>query len=545
MNDCLCLNRHLLGEVTIDFVPLCYFWIGQTRGKSGRRRNLTDQSHKKARTVREHFKSPDNQDGFHLQIRSNSESFIVAALFFLANLISYLRSNLLELIPIIEIPSSSSAADIRKAWGLGDAGSLLEVALTWSKFEQLDGQTQNWIPGFWTLGMSVLEVPLIWLERIGVPFFFSLLFVNLSLWAAIVYLIWKFYSFKVGRIPTMLGILVLSISWDFNYMLRDYVFYTESMGYGMLFTGLILFSLRFYFPHLRTNLNLLLAGGLLGSSLMFRHTSDSGLWALIGVSTFFYFKQKREKGISSKLRNGSKSKRRVIKATKIQNFERSNQNSRDLFFFGLIALLTTMPWRVMRSIAFNHFSLSLSGASVYVPRILWTTPESPGGMMYGWNGGNWACLINRVTCQDVQTDIENVSRSNDLLLLAIKTAFLNPIEFTQIRLEFLIKNWIPGFNWVSSSDSLVATIFFLLPLAFLIMGVKFRKSLEITAFIPWICFLAMHSSQLLITHYESRYFISIRILFIGILLNMLLSKDSNLKRLMIKSKGQNSVSRTT
>lgn len=459
--------------------------------------------------------------------RSNLESLLASLTFFLWNLLLFLRGNLLNFIPIINIPSQSSAEEIRKAWGLGDAGSLLEVAITWSKFHQLDPQSQNWIPGFWTLGMSALEVPLIWMERIGIPIFFSLLLINLFLWTSIVFLVWKYYSPRVGRVLLLFGILILRLSWDFDYMMRDYVFYTESVAYGLLFTGLLLFSLRFYYPHLRSGKCLVLAGILVGLSLMFRHTSDSGLWLLLVLSALLYLRRFKNRKFLNNTRQMTKRKKYTKKKSKeLLESEYSKQKSLELLFFSAIAVLTTMPWRLLRSIAFSHFTLSLSGASVYVPRILWTTPESPNGQSYGWNGGNWACLIDRITCLEMQGDLENTSKSNYLLLNAIKTALKNPIDFAQIRIEFLIRNWIPGFHWLDSFDSLVATFFLFLPIVLGVTMFKLRNSLKLIAIAPWACFILMHSAQLLVTHFESRYFISLRILFVGMFLNILMCRNS-------------------
>ena len=475
--------------------------------------------------------------------KSNLESLLASSIFFLWNLFLFVRGNLLTIIPIINVPSQSSAQEIRKAWGLGDAGSLLEVAITWSKFVQLDAQSQNWIPGFWTLGMSVLEVPLIWLERIGVPIFFSLLLTNLFLWTSIVFLIWKFYSPRVGGVLLLFGILSLRLSWDFDYMMQDYVFYTESIAYGLLFMGLILFSIRFYYPHLRTGKSLVLAGFFVGLSLMFRHTSDSGLWLLLMISSLLCFRRFKSRKFVNKNRKTTKNKKQAKKKSKeVLEFEYSKQKSLELLFFSAIAVLTTMPWRLLRSIAFNHFTLSLSGASVYVPRILWTTPESPSGQNYGWNGGNWACLIDRITCLQLQGDLENTSKSNDLLLKAIETALTNPIDFAQIRIEFLIRNWIPGFGWLDSFDSLVATFFLILPIILAITMFKLRKNLKLIAIAPWACFLLMHSAQLLVTHFESRYFISLRILLLGMFLNILMCRNFSRidpKKSFIASNSQN------
>ena len=89
----------------------------------------------------------------------------------------------------IGITTSSSASEIRQAWGAADSGSLLDVAITWSKFESLDETEQFWIVRFWSPGMAIIEVPLIWLEN-QIPIFWGLLVITTSIWIFIFYNCW-------------------------------------------------------------------------------------------------------------------------------------------------------------------------------------------------------------------------------------------------------------------------------------------------------------------------------------------------------------------
>lgn len=76
----------------------------------------------------------------------------------------------------LAIPSSSNSITIKSAFGLGDAGNLLEVALAWSNFRTLSPNDQFWIVRLWSPGLPIFEVPMLWLERVGIPLFWTFTF---------------------------------------------------------------------------------------------------------------------------------------------------------------------------------------------------------------------------------------------------------------------------------------------------------------------------------------------------------------------------------
>ena len=98
----------------------------------------------------------------------------------------------------ISIANTSSPQAIRNAWGPGDAGSLLDAAITWAQLKNLNPDTQFWIVRLWSPGMSIIEVPLIWLTKIGIPIFWSLLSVTIALWV----LNFDFSLFCFGHLHT-------------------------------------------------------------------------------------------------------------------------------------------------------------------------------------------------------------------------------------------------------------------------------------------------------------------------------------------------------
>ena len=102
----------------------------------------------------------------NLKARGIKESLVATLVWFAYTLFIALPDGLSSKISTINLENNASAHSIRVAWGPGDAGSLLDIALTWSKLKQLDPVTQYWVPHLWSPGISVIEVPLIWLEQL-------------------------------------------------------------------------------------------------------------------------------------------------------------------------------------------------------------------------------------------------------------------------------------------------------------------------------------------------------------------------------------------
>ena len=453
--------------------------------------------------------------------RSDKEGRFFMYAWFCYNVFLFNYYDLFSKIPVINIPSKSSAEIIREAWGLGDAGSLLEVSLTLSDLQPLDPLTQNWILGLWTIGMSIFEMPLIWLSRLGIPIFFSLLFINLLLWTFIFGKIWKFYTPKLGRFPVLVGAILLPLSWDFRYMLRDFIFYTESIGYGLLCLGLISFSLTFFYTNLKSTINYIKSGTLVGLSLLFRHTSESGLVILAGICVFLYLSNRihlnhLEKSLKFK------SKRDKTRNKKRSNFQENIWMKTSLIIFSLTALAITIPYRFIRSLILDSFNPNLSSASLNVPQMLWASPGSPNDDYWGWAGGNWACKMDENLCSELQANLIDQTQSSHFLFLAIRTALTEPLEFVRVRAFYLLDNWIPGFSFDASLLNLIAAVFFVSPILIVIIVNKFRNSEFRPIILLWGSFLLMHVLQLLVIHYESRYFIPIRLLILGFLINLLM-----------------------
>ena len=458
-------------------------------------------------------------------LRSFTESIFAALIWFGIALIRALPEGLSSKIPILNLENTASAENVRKAWGQGDAGSLLDIAITWANFEKLDPITQYWIPGLWSPGLAIIEVPLIWISRIGVPIYWSLLFLTLTIWSILFSLIWRNFSHFTGRIPMALVSIGILWSWDFVYLLKDYIFYTEGIGFGLLFIGLILLTIKALSPEKTSSHFVYLAGLLIGVSIWIRHTNETGLILFLIISCFSYLRSSQWSKQHSKKRQ-----KNAVRAKHSLHIEKQNISPKSFYRIGMlsscIALLVTLPWRLISTFHFQGAPFLMSSASGGVPSTIWALPSSASGQYWGTYGSNWACKIDLETCNLIQSGITDGSLSRShLFFLAFRSAFLNPIEYIQERSHFLWANWIPNFSINSDHQNLVAISFFVLAIYCLWLCVTIEDKRKFVMISIWCSFLLMNLAQLSIIHYESRYFIPVRLLLLGLLLSLLSLKN--------------------
>jgi hypothetical protein len=458
--------------------------------------------------------------------RNIPESLAFTTFWTFVVLVSSLQNGFSSKIPILNISSNSSSSEIREAWGQGDAGSLLEVAITWAKLDPLDEVTQFWIPRLWAPGMAMIEVPLIWLERAGVPLFWSLLALIMMIWGGVMFLVWRYFSPLLGRIPTAFVLVGLIYTWDFGYLLRDYIFYTEGISYGFLLIGLILMTVRVTNPNCLTRRSVVFAGVMLGLSLWVRHTNESGLTFFLVIVLLMNLAYKFKKSAELRTFKRHSSKKKVI--TFMDSAE-SNPKFiwlQDLGIFAVVAFLVTVPWRLISTFHFGGFPFAMSSASGGVPVVIWSTPDSPNGQYWGVYGSNWACKIDQITCAAVQSDIQSgVASGSHLLLLAALSALRNPIQYIDERFSFLFTHWIPKFSLEFTYQNLVALTFFFVFASIFLIFFRLKDQRKYPILIIWGSFLLMNLVQLSIIHYESRYFIPVRLLTLGAFIGLYLIRS--------------------
>ena len=408
-------------------------------------------------------------------------------------------------IGVINLGNSSTAKAIREGWGLGDSGSLLEVALMWANFQQLDPTTQFWIVRVWSPGLAIVEIPLIWLEKVGIPIFWSLLAVTTCLWMALVFLLWSKVAPMVGRHIILIILAIFLLSWDSEYFFRSGLFYTEGISIATLMLGLAIASWSVIRPDQIKTKFAISGGFLVGISIWIRHVNDNGfLLMLIGTSFFYFILRKPNRFIN-------------IKKTRSKLLE-----SKFLLIFTVIALAVTFPWRLLVYFVFNSAPFLMSSASYLVGPGLWAKPGSGIAQYWGGFGMNWACKIDIQTCLALPDETNGIVGRGRLILLAVRAAFQNPFEYFNERWSSLMLHWIPGFKNLDSLYDLIGVTYLPLTIGIFYLFIRIATTKKYLIALIWFPFLSAQIAQLLIIHYESRYFITVRFLLLGLFVNLLL-----------------------
>jgi len=472
---------------------------------------------KKSESVIRYLRAVNSKSTTISAFRSIRETNLATSVWLFLLLLIALPQGLHTKIGKIGLPNNSTAEAIRKAWGPGDAGSLLDTAITWANLQPLK-QSQYWIVHLWTPGMSIIEVPLIWIAKLGLPIFWSLLLMTVGLWSTVFWLTWRYISSIIGRLPVFFVSLSLIFSWDFKYLFRDDLFYTEGLAFGLLMLGLG--CLGWFMLQARTELKVpVIAGISIGISVMVRHVTDYGLNLLFAASTMLFLYQ------ISKLRTSSRQLQKK-QSRKLRRTPRMLSQIRKLDSFksvvvSSVALLVTLPWRLISPIVFGGWWWILSTAGAGVGIGTWT-PNSKIGFWAPY-GMNWACNIDPQKCEYLYRLPQTPANESLLLKQAIFTALQHPITYLKIRGNSLADNWIPG---GSKLDLSIQTLASLSPIVLVLIAIIILirdQSLFRYAWI-WFPFLIMEIGQLLLVHYESRYFIPVRLLMIGIFFQVLMAR---------------------
>ena len=436
------------------------------------------------------------------------ESIFVTLVFTFFLLRKALPEGLASRMGVINIEISSTAKSIREAWGTGDSGSLLEAALTWANFQQLDPTTQYWIVNLWSPGLAILEIPLVWLENAGIPIFWSLLSVTASLWMVIIFLLWSKIAPIVGRSITLIILMIFLFSWDFEYFFRNGLFYTEGISIATLILGLFIVTWSIIHAQQIRIIFALLGGLLIGISLWIRHVNDNGLFLLLICTLLFYFFVRKPNRLLT------------LKITTSKLLE-----SQFLLIFALSAFVVTIPWRLLAYFIFGGTPFLMTSATYLVGPGLWAKPGSGTAQYWGDFGMNWACKIDFQTCQSLPDQTNGIIAGSKLILMAVRAAFQNPTEYIHERWNSLMLNWIPNFENLDSLYDLIGIIYLPLMIGIFYLFIRIKTTKKYLIALIWSPFLFAQIVQLSILHYESRYFITVRFLTLGLFVNLLLLRS--------------------
>jgi hypothetical protein len=432
----------------------------------------------------------------------------------------------------IGLSNGASPEQIRSAWGTGDAGSLLDAAITWSHLRNLNPATQNWIVHLWSPGMPILEVPLIWIARIGIPIFWSLLAITILLWTLVLRQLADFARTKMAKL-VFVGILATwFFSWDFQYIFRDDLFYTEGIAYGLLILGL-LYCTKTILDVGQSSSKKWVAGALfIGLSVWVRHVSDSGNFLLVFISvsnTSVVFLHVVRKYGQVK-RSNSKRTKKVNKKSKTNNnaFYYGLKNPKvqpwlRLATIGLIAISVTLPWRAVISPVFYAGVPGVMSSTASETFYQTWQPDTSGTAKYWAHTGlNWACRIDPTECAILDVNGKHPPSRAKMATAAILSIAKHPIDYIKTRIHYVLKNWIGrGIHLSFQVSNLIGLFYLFLPILILVEFLRIRDRRKYQVSVLWISFWIAQVGQLALIHFEARYFIPLRLLESGYLITLI------------------------
>jgi hypothetical protein len=150
---------------------------------------------------------------------------------------------------------------------------------------------------------------------------------------------------------------------------------------------------------------------------------------------------------------------------------------------------------------------------------IWASPDSGTAKYWNYYGINWACDIDPEKCKKILLEIEQNNFHGSLLLEGVITAINKFPDFLSNRFQTLSQNWTPEFSVFGNHQTLIASLFPLIILPTIILFFKISSPKKYLVLTIWFSFIAMQMAQLLVIHYEPRYFIPVRLLFLGLALS--------------------------
>jgi hypothetical protein len=179
-----------------------------------------------------------------------------------------------------------------------------------------------------------------------------------------------------------------------------------------------------------------------------------------------------------------------------------------LIFYGMLS--TTAIWRFYLSpIHYKGEFYSLSTVSRDRVKEIWNLE---GGY---WNNYsfNWACQLDKIKCADLNREISSPTKL-EYITEAFKSVLLDPVGYVQLRAPVVWKHWA-GDDYPGELNKERLITYFIGVLVLLAILLMFKSLLKLSE-IPTVKLLLnslLLGNMLLLSvwHFESRYFIPIRL----------------------------------
>ncbi len=419
----------------------------------------------------------------------------------------------------LDIPIDSDIGLIRKTYGMADAGSYLDIAISLANFRNIQPEQYFYIHT-WSPGQSIILALAILASKYVLSVYTIIFLINYGIWVAIISFLTKRLSSIRQIVLFYMFFLTFLVSSDFSIYFYSMLFYSENIGNSLLFLALLMIS-WFIKNESLIWYKYTLAGFILGVSILVRYTSETGLFLLLLLILIWLLLNKLlPTSVHSKFRVKQNQKIKILKLVFISFF---------------IALLTTIPWRILNISLYDMDTIRLSNSNSWTIYSIWAPNSSPDAEYWSNNGLNWACKIDSAKCDAINMIGLNTLTPKTVIQEALKSAIEHPKSYLLERFKYMkIHYFEGGFNILEyqkyfSFLSLLSILFF----PVLLLNLKFRTFDNFLITIIWFSFLINQIVIYAIIHYEYRYFIVFKFLVFGYIFSILFKKQRNYSKQLI------------
>lgn len=413
----------------------------------------------------------------------------------------------------LDISFDSDISLIRKMYGMSDEGSYLDIAISLANLQNIQPEQYFYIHT-WSPGQSIVLALAILVSKFTFPVYIIIFFINYAIWFFIITFLTRIISSQKQVIFFYFFYLTFLFSSDFVFYFYSNIFLSEVIGNSLLFASLIFLSWLIK-NQIQNWFKYAVAGFVLGFSVLVRYTSETGLLLLILLLSIWLILQ-----LLSTLRRKFQTRINQTNHMKVLRLT---------FISILIALLTTVPWRILNLALYDMNTVRLSNASSWTIYGVWAPDNSPEAQYWKENGSNWACRIDPVKCESLNSLGLKSLTPQTIGKEALKSAIKNPSAYAVERFKYMKIYYFGDSQFDIDQYQKYFSILALLSGAYLLIllfNKKYWNYQNLIISIIWISFIVNQFFMYAITHYEFRYFIIFKFLIFGFIFSLNLQVKS-------------------
>jgi hypothetical protein len=174
-------------------------------------------------------------------------------------------------------------------------------------------------------------------------------------------------------------------------------------------------------------------------------------------------------------------------------------------------------------------TVRLSNASSWTIYNIWSLENSPEAEYWSPYGSNWACKIDSVKCESLNSLGLKSLTPNSIVKEAIKSVIKNPSSYLAERFKYIKIQYFGDSKFDFKQYQKYFSVLALISGAYLLLLLSNRKYWNYENLIIsliWTSFIVNQFIMYAITHYEYRYFIILKFLIFGFIFSLHLQVKS-------------------